>query len=70
MKMRLARRLMRSATPETLPLDKETLITFALQDVPGSNLTDNLFHLPAPDRDKREYQTSRIMIDVDQAESE
>jgi hypothetical protein len=37
MKVLLARRLMQSHSSESLNLDKETLITFCLEDVPGSD---------------------------------
>jgi AAA lid domain len=43
MKMLLARRVMgQSGTSESL--DKETLVTFSLEDVPGFNLSETLFH--------------------------
>jgi hypothetical protein len=46
MKMALARRLM--ATPNTSEppvIDKETLVTFSLQDVPGPDFSDSFFYL-------------------------
>jgi SpoVK/Ycf46/Vps4 family AAA+-type ATPase len=70
MKMRLARRLMQSNSPDRSSLDKQTLITFTLKDIPGSNLSETLFQLASPDGAAKDYQASAIVISVDPAVSE
>jgi Cdc6-like AAA superfamily ATPase len=70
MKMLLARRLMQSHSSESLTIDRETLITFSLEDVPGPNLSETLFHISPISRADKEYQRSEIAINVDPAASE
>jgi SpoVK/Ycf46/Vps4 family AAA+-type ATPase len=65
MKMRLARRLMQSHPPDSLTLDKETLITLSLEDVSGFDLSESLFHIPPSSNDNTNYQASEIVINVD-----
>jgi hypothetical protein len=70
MKTLLARRLMQSPAPDQSGMDKETLITFTQQDVPGPDWSETLFHLSAPSRDAREYQASGIVINTDPSAAE
>jgi hypothetical protein len=42
MKLRLARRVMQTNVTIPTVLDKETLVTFKLEDVPGENTTNPL----------------------------
>jgi SpoVK/Ycf46/Vps4 family AAA+-type ATPase len=65
MKMRLARRVMGSLSAEATSLEKETLITFALEDVPGSNISETVFQLPSSSGSDTKYQASGIVINVD-----
>jgi hypothetical protein len=60
MKMRLARRLMRSNPSEALRLDKETLTTFSLQDVPGLDPPETISPIAPSGSDEAEYQGSGI----------
>jgi SpoVK/Ycf46/Vps4 family AAA+-type ATPase len=70
MKMRLARRLMGSHSAEAIALDKETLITFAPEDVPGLDLSESLFQLSPSNSDEPKYQESSIVIKEDPKASE
>jgi hypothetical protein len=64
MKMLLARRLMQSQGQEPLNIDKETLITFSVEDVPRLNLSESLFNLsPMRDTDSN-YSASQIIINA------
>jgi SpoVK/Ycf46/Vps4 family AAA+-type ATPase len=45
MKTRLARRLMQSHSPHSPSLDKDTLVTLSLEDVPAANSAPSLFYL-------------------------
>jgi SpoVK/Ycf46/Vps4 family AAA+-type ATPase len=65
MKMLLARRLMKSHTKESLTIDKETLITFSLEDVPSRNLSEGLFHLSLESNKDLKYRAAEIIINVD-----
>ena len=70
MKTHLARRLMQSHSPDRGSIDKETLITFTQQDVPGPDWSKTLFHLSPPGSDAREYQGSGIVMNVDPSAAE
>jgi SpoVK/Ycf46/Vps4 family AAA+-type ATPase len=64
MKMLLARRLMgKSGTTESL--DKETLVTFSLEDVPGMDLSETLFHTSSLAGDDSGFPTRAIMLRID-----
>ena len=65
MKMLLARRLMQSHSSEAVDIDKETLVTFSLQDIPDLNLSESLFHIPPLSSDDGNYEASEIVINVD-----
>jgi SpoVK/Ycf46/Vps4 family AAA+-type ATPase len=64
MKMLLARRLMQSYSPESLPTNKETLITFSLEDVPNINLSESLFHLSPWSSSASKHQEQGIVINT------
>jgi SpoVK/Ycf46/Vps4 family AAA+-type ATPase len=70
MKMRLARRLMQSTSPDSLNVDRETLVTFVQEDVPGLDLSETLFHLASPDSAGKDYQTAGVVVDADSTTSE
>ncbi|HEY9526676.1 MAG TPA: AAA family ATPase, partial [Anaerolineales bacterium] len=70
MKTLLARRLMQSHSPDRGSMDKETLITFTQQDVPGPDWSETLFRLVSPGSDAREYQGSGIVINIDPSAAE
>ena len=70
MKTRLARRLMQSNSPDRLSIDKDTLVTFTLTDVPGFDLSETLFHLPPPVSDNVKFESSGIVRDVSQSEDQ
>jgi len=64
MKMLLARRLMgRSGASESL--DKETLVTFCLEDVPGLDLSETLFHPSSLAHDDSGFPSRAIMLRID-----
>jgi SpoVK/Ycf46/Vps4 family AAA+-type ATPase len=65
MKMRLARRLMQSQDQESFAIDKETLVTFSPEDVPGLNLSESLFHLQPLGNGASTHHPSGIIINVD-----
>jgi SpoVK/Ycf46/Vps4 family AAA+-type ATPase len=65
MKMRLARRVMKPRSQEAFAMDRETLVTFALEDVPGINLPETLFHPPTLHKDDGRYKSSEMIIYVD-----
>jgi stage V sporulation protein K len=65
MKMLLARRLMQSHSSESLAIDKETLVTFSSQDVPGFDLSETLFHTSPLSSDDSRYPASGIVIPLD-----
>ena len=69
-KRRLARRLMGSHSAETVTLDKETLITFAPEDVPGLDLSESLFNIPPSESAEPKYQQSAIVLWRDPKASE
>jgi Holliday junction resolvasome RuvABC ATP-dependent DNA helicase subunit len=60
MKMLLARRLMQSHSSESLKVDKEKLITFCLEDVPGSEEYYHLVVAPSRNRDPRDLPLQAI----------
>ena len=65
MKMLLARRLMKSHGQDSFHIDKETLVTFSIEDVPSLNLSESLFHIsPLRDTDAT-YRTSGVIINLD-----
>jgi SpoVK/Ycf46/Vps4 family AAA+-type ATPase len=64
MKMLLARRLMRQSGASG-SLDKETLVTFSLQDVPGFDLSESLFHTSSLSSDDSRYPAPGVVIPVD-----
>jgi SpoVK/Ycf46/Vps4 family AAA+-type ATPase len=65
MKMLLARRLMQSDSPDALGLDKETLVTFSLEDVPSLNLSESLFNLHPLNNEDSRYRASEMIIHID-----
>ena len=65
MKMLLARRLMKSHAQESLTIDKEMLVTFSLEDVPGPDLSENLFNLRSLRDDASKYRASEMIIHID-----
>jgi hypothetical protein len=65
MKMFLARRLMQAHAQESLGIDKETLITFSLEDVPGSNLSESLFQIHPLINDASENRPQGAVINID-----
>jgi hypothetical protein len=65
MKMLLARRLMKSHAQESLTIDKETLVTFSLEDVPVPNLSESLFNLNPLSKDDSKYRASEMIINID-----
>ena len=65
MKMLLARRLMKSLAETSLTVDKETLITFSVEDVPALNLSESLFHLSPVKNQDPTYRSSEIIINAD-----
>jgi hypothetical protein len=69
MKMLLARRLMtQPATSE--PLDKQTLVTFSLEDVPSVDLSETLFHIQLPGKGDSNPLASPIVINIDPTAAE
>lgn len=67
MKMLMARRLMANpAAAESL--DKETLVTFALEDVPGVDLSETLFHTRRLSVENSEITPARDIIDINPGE--
>ena len=64
MKMLLARRVMEQAGP-TASLDKETLVTFSLQDVPGFDLSETLFHPSPLSGEDAKYHAHQVVIPID-----
>jgi SpoVK/Ycf46/Vps4 family AAA+-type ATPase len=64
MKMLLARRLMQARSSESVTIDKETLVTFSLEDVPNLNLSESLFHLSPWSRPASKHQEQGIVIDT------
>jgi DNA polymerase III delta prime subunit len=67
MKMLQARRLMQAHSPESSMMDKETLITFSSEDVPGLNLSESLFQISALGNEGTAYQDSGMAAKVDPA---
>jgi hypothetical protein len=65
MKMSLARRLMQAHAPESLTLDKETLITFRLEDVLGLGLSETLFNIPLLNKGDSKITASEDIINID-----
>jgi hypothetical protein len=65
MKVRLARRLMESYSGESIAIDKQTLITFALEDVPGQDLSESLFEAFALSQNEPQHRESGIVTNVD-----
>ncbi|HEY3476711.1 MAG TPA: AAA family ATPase, partial [Anaerolineales bacterium] len=70
MKMRLARRVMQTRSAEPLTLDKETLTTFSVQDVPSFDLSATLFYLPPLSSDNSKSQASVTNINVEPTSAE
>ena len=70
MKMLLARRLMQARSQESLTIDKETLVTFSLEDVPSINLSESLFHLPPLNNQASKHQKHGMVINIDPTVSE
>jgi hypothetical protein len=69
MKTLLARRLMGKLGASD-SLDKETLVTFSLEDVPGLDLSETLFHSPPLASDDSRIPTYGIMLRVDPPETD
>jgi hypothetical protein len=65
MKMLLARRLMKARAQDSLTIDKETLITFTVEDIPTLNLSESLFHPRSSSRGNPKYEPSGILINMD-----
>jgi hypothetical protein len=65
MKMLLARRLMQPHSSNSLALDKETLITFCLEDVPGFGLSETLFNIPLLNKGDSKITSSENVINID-----
>jgi SpoVK/Ycf46/Vps4 family AAA+-type ATPase len=69
MKMRLAKRVM--AQPVTSKeLDKETLVTFLSEDVPGLNLSETLFQLAPLNHKASKHPGRELLINIDPQRSE
>jgi SpoVK/Ycf46/Vps4 family AAA+-type ATPase len=64
MKMLLARRVMEQAGP-TASLDKETLVTFRLEDVLGFDLSETLFHPSPLSGEDAKYHAHQAVIPID-----
>jgi len=60
----LARRLMGRSGPSE-SLDKETLVTFCLEDVPGLDLSETLFHPSSLAHDDSGFPSRAIMLRID-----
>ncbi len=69
MKMLLARRVMEQAGPSA-SLDKETLVTFSLQDVPGFDLSETLFQASSLSSEDSRYPAPGIVIPIDPTAAE
>lgn len=65
MKMRLARRVMQSHSQEAITIDKETLITFSFDDVPGSSVSESLFQTSSVDNEDANYESTEIVLYVE-----
>jgi AAA+ superfamily predicted ATPase len=65
MKRSLARRLMQSHSSESLPIDKETLTTFSLEDVPAFDLSETLFRVHPLNNDDSKSHAPGIVINAD-----
>ena len=70
MKMRLARRLMGSHVTESSAIEKETLITFAVEDVPGLEISEPLSQIHPPSSNDTQHQGSEVVINIDPTVSE
>ena len=70
MKMLLARRLMNLQAQDSFAIDKQMLITFALEDLPGVNLSESLFHLRSLSPEDAKYESSGIIFNGDPKSSE
>jgi Holliday junction resolvasome RuvABC ATP-dependent DNA helicase subunit len=70
MKMLLARRLMQSHSPGSRTIDKETLVTFTLEDVPGVDSSESLFYLtPFHKNHKQVPSSANTIITLHQSQS-
>jgi SpoVK/Ycf46/Vps4 family AAA+-type ATPase len=65
MKMLLARRLMQSHAQASQTMDKETLVTFSMEDVPDPSLSESLFPIIPFGNDESDYRESKIGVNSD-----
>jgi hypothetical protein len=65
MKMLLARRLMRSHSQGSHTMDRETLVTFSIEDVPGLSLSESFFPIVPFRKDESRYRESEIVANSD-----
>lgn len=65
MKMLLARRLMRSHSQGSHTMDRGTLVTFSIEDVPGLSLSESFFPIVPFRNDESRYRESEIVANSD-----